>query len=626
MLSSALLLTARQSLTLPSAMYSDEKDEVEQPTLKLSVNKHGQLVEVNQIDDYLYRGEELQHMCFYDFVRCVHKVSGSKSGARDVKGTAGALPRCSLLAPHPESQTHYLVIKTDPNAEFPPNALVPRVIGCSIPRAHADSYPLFMLSHFKPWSISKPLLNGLSPQEAFEQFDFLPQHSRIMQNWEDLYECQDERDAEQLRKQETAAKASSALTKSLFNSVSDQWIETAEDFPSQRVSMRQEAQAFFTLQQLHYANWFLPPFKSASSGGTFDPSHTNNVLITPHILKLWSQSIKRQDKALKQARRAAVEVEDVGDVDPIVPSTEQFSNVQFNNDSSAPYTKNPPHTQTKSNLPPPETEDEIINRVAKQHKLNEMQTAAFKIAACHFLEVVHALRSLDQSSQKPKSEPLRMFMTGPGGTGKTHVVKALQSLMQIYGFTNAIRYLAPTGTAASLVDGTTIHAGLGIKISPTNQGKGGRNPGEDNEDWTCVIDVRKASEIRLDWLPVLFVLIDEVSMVSLKLLCELDHALRYAKEAHGEWFGGINIIFSGDFYQYSPVGGSPLYTPVTKRMTQSDDEIKNRLGRIAWKTVNTVIILEEQMRMAADKDFGLAVLNLRTRTCTIDDVVLFRGK
>ncbi|KAG2746801.1 hypothetical protein P692DRAFT_20642764, partial [Suillus brevipes Sb2] len=59
-----------------------------------------------------------------------------------------------------------------------------------------------------------------------------------------------------------------------------------------------------------------------------------------------------------------------------------------------------------------------------------------------------------------------------------------------------------------------------------------------------------------------YVLIDETSLLSLQLLAEIDHALRYAKERPNLWFGGIVVIFSGDFYQYPPVGGSALYTPI----------------------------------------------------------------
>jgi len=45
-----------------------------------------------------------------------------------------------------------------------------------------------------------------------------------------------------------------------------------------------------------------------------------------------------------------------------------------------------------------------------------------------------------------------MFMTGPG-TGKTHVVKAVQKVMEYYGVAHNIRFLAPTGSAATLIDG-----------------------------------------------------------------------------------------------------------------------------------------------------------------------------
>ncbi|KIK25517.1 hypothetical protein PISMIDRAFT_48377, partial [Pisolithus microcarpus 441] len=51
---------------------------------------------------------------------------------------------------------------------------------------------------------------------------------------------------------------------------------------------------------------------------------------------------------------------------------------------------------------------------------------------------------------------LLMLMTGPGGTGKTHIVKAVHSVMNHYGCGHIIRYLAPTGSAAALIDGMTV--------------------------------------------------------------------------------------------------------------------------------------------------------------------------
>ncbi|KAA1471061.1 hypothetical protein DENSPDRAFT_775769, partial [Dentipellis sp. KUC8613] len=61
-----------------------------------------------------------------------------------------------------------------------------------------------------------------------------------------------------------------------------------------------------------------------------------------------------------------------------------------------------------------------------------------------------------------RKDPLRLFMTGPGGTGKTHVVNAVKSLMDMYQCGHRIRLLAPTGSAATLIGGTTCHKGLGL--------------------------------------------------------------------------------------------------------------------------------------------------------------------
>ncbi|KAE9384724.1 hypothetical protein BT96DRAFT_744223, partial [Gymnopus androsaceus JB14] len=59
-------------------------------------------------------------------------------------------------------------------------------------------------------------------------------------------------------------------------------------------------------------------------------------------------------------------------------------------------------------------------------------------------------------------DPLRLFLSSPGGTGKTHVVKAVKEVLRYFGLDHTIRFVAPTGTAANLIDGTTIHSGLGI--------------------------------------------------------------------------------------------------------------------------------------------------------------------
>jgi hypothetical protein len=55
--------------------------------------------------------------------------------------------------------------------------------------------------------------------------------------------------------------------------------------------------------------------------------------------------------------------------------------------------------------------------------------------------------------------------------------------------------LAPTGSAAALIDGMTIHKGLGIKVKSNEKGKGNRKLGEQTKDYTVIISVRNRTQL-----------------------------------------------------------------------------------------------------------------------------------
>ena len=83
---------------------------------------------------------------------------------------------------------------------------------------------------------------------------------------------------------------------------------------------------------------------------------------------------------------------------------------------------------------------------------------------------VHQWRLANQSRSTPRSDDaLRLLMTGPGGTGKTHSVMALKDLMEVYGSGHRLRLLAPTGSAATLIEGTTCHSGLSLRVRPKSE-------------------------------------------------------------------------------------------------------------------------------------------------------------
>ncbi|KAG2746802.1 hypothetical protein P692DRAFT_201717844, partial [Suillus brevipes Sb2] len=113
-------------------------------------------------------------------------------------------------------------------------------------------------------------------------------------------------------------------------------------------------------------------------------------------------------------------------------------------------------TECVATLPDDVDPAAVIRKIGNEFKLNEKQWVAYQIIAEDF---VH--RILEQ--QIDPGPALTMLMTGPGGTGKTHVVKAVRAVMAYYGYSHIIRFLAPTGSAAALIDGMTVHKGLGIK-------------------------------------------------------------------------------------------------------------------------------------------------------------------
>jgi ATP-dependent DNA helicase PIF1 len=133
-----------------------------------------------------------------------------------------------------------------------------------------------------------------------------------------------------------------------------------------------------------------------------------------------------------------------------------------------------------------------------------------------------------------------IFITGPGGSGKSSLIKKIWS-HALSRFKN-IHVSALTGCAAVLLNckATTLHSWAGIGL--------GNGSVETN--------VQKITKNRFKkkiWKETEILIVDEVSMLSLKLF-NLLNEIGQAVRKNNKPFGGIQIIFSGDFYQLPPVG------------------------------------------------------------------------
>jgi len=134
-----------------------------------------------------------------------------------------------------------------------------------------------------------------------------------------------------------------------------------------------------------------------------------------------------------------------------------------------------------------------------------------------------------------------VFITGPGGTGKSHLIRYIRDDLVARNQIHSI--CALTGCAAVLLGccAKTIHswAGIGIATGPQEE---------------IIAKALKNKRTLSRWRSVKTLIIDEVSMMSVKIFEILDKIGRNARKQYLIPFGGIQVIFIGDFYQLPPVG------------------------------------------------------------------------
>ena len=138
---------------------------------------------------------------------------------------------------------------------------------------------------------------------------------------------------------------------------------------------------------------------------------------------------------------------------------------------------------------------------------------------------------------------------------------------------------AYTGVAASLIDGKTTHV-IGM-ISTSGR---------------PMSDETKA-KLQLFWKYFIYLVIDEISMISKSFLAVLSRHISIGKEKgdSSDSLGGINVIFCSDFHQFPPVTcvvSEALYHPA-----KATDSVDSQIGHAIYEEFNTVVILRDQLRV-----------------------------
>ena len=137
-------------------------------------------------------------------------------------------------------------------------------------------------------------------------------------------------------------------------------------------------------------------------------------------------------------------------------------------------------------------------------------------------------------------EGKNVFITGPGGSGKSLLIRKIYE--HAYSRFKDIHVTALTGCAAVLLNckAKTLHswAGIGLGTASVEQLLG---------------KIKKSKFAKNMWRSTDILIVDEISMLSLKLFNLLNTIGQVVRNNYKP-FGGIQLIFSGDFYQLPPVG------------------------------------------------------------------------
>jgi ATP-dependent DNA helicase PIF1 len=183
--------------------------------------------------------------------------------------------------------------------------------------------------------------------------------------------------------------------------------------------------------------------------------------------------------------------------------------------------------------------------------------------ACYNLHTMNQARALDILKTGAN-----VFLTGEPGAGKTYVINQYIAWLEACGLSVAVT--ASTGIAATHIGGMTIHSwsGAGARDTLTQY------------DLDQIVS-REATVKRVKKAKVL--VIDEISMLDGKLLDMVDvicRTIRQRKDA----FGGLQVIFVGDFFQLPPV-------------TRQGDMMRYAFESRAWLEARTLVCyLTEQHR------------------------------
>jgi len=176
------------------------------------------------------------------------------------------------------------------------------------------------------------------------------------------------------------------------------------------------------------------------------------------------------------------------------------------------------------------------------------------------------------------------LVTGLAGTGKSVVA---QELRRTYPGQFGLAVTGSTGIAAISIGGVTIHSWAGVGTAEDDAATIARR---------IIFDKRRDKQ-RANILACRVLIVDEVSMLSADFIGKLDAVFKIVRKSSRP-FGGIRMVFFGDFLQLPPVS-----KPEKPAAFAFESE--------AWKAAEIHVALLTRTFRQADQGFADALKSIR---------------
>ena len=239
-------------------------------------------------------------------------------------------------------------------------------------------------------------------------------------------------------------------------------------------------------------------------------------------------------------------------------------------------------------------------------KLDKFQRKAINIAVKYAKDIVKSRRN---GNNPP--DPFYLIGHGGAGAGKSTVIhtvaKWCQTILTKEGDDTECPYIiktAFTGTAASNIDGQTLHSSFGFSY--------------ENKHYS--LSDKSRDEKRTIFKNLRLIIIDEASMVKSDMIYQLDLKLQELKERVGVPFGGVAIMMLGDMLQLRPVMGAFGFEKPKNSDFHATFMLNNR-----WEMFS-VLNLEINHRQGEDKSYAETLNRIRIGKMNEDDITKLRKR